>query len=210
MTTREKVISIAAVLVLLIAAFIGYELVQEHDARIKAESVESAQKQIIDTNAKSIQAAKQDQEKTASDLKAQLAAIGAQRTIIVTPQQAAQALPTIVPNLPQPVQLQTVPATPTAPATQNLIIPQADIPAFQAYKLNYDESNARLLACTNDKDDLQTQLTATAAQFHAEELSAASWEATAKGGTFWHRVKHDAMVIGITAGTAYLAGRYGK
>lgn len=194
MTTREKLITAAAIFLLLLVVFFAYEKKTSDLALAKSESEKVAQVQVIESNAKVIEASRQDQVHTAAVLDAALATINHQRTIIVTPQQAAQALPSIVPNLPTPVQIQNVPATPTAPATQNLIIPQADIPAFQAYKLNCDESNARLLACVKDKEDLQTQLTATAAQFHAEELSAASWEATAKGGTFWHRfgegIKH--------------------
>jgi hypothetical protein len=37
-----------------------------------------------------------------------------------------------------------------------------------------------------------------------------TWEATAKGGTFWQRFKHDAIQICVTAGVAYAAGRMTK
>jgi len=125
----------------------GYEWLQEHDARLKAESVQTAQQQVIATAQKSIEQAKADEEQTASSLKAQLSSIASQRTIVVTPAQAA-AVANTLPNLPAQVQVQQVPATPTAPATQQIVIPQADIPAFQAYKLDCDESSAKLSACT--------------------------------------------------------------
>ena len=187
----------------------GYEWLQEHDARLKAESVQSAQQQVIATVQKSIDQAKADQAQTASDLKTQLAAIASQRTIVVTPQQAA-AVANTLPNLPAQVQVQQVPATPTAPATQQIVIPQADIPAFQAYKLDCDASSAKLTACSLNAASAAVIQQGTASQLAAVTKERDTWEATAKGGTFWQRFKHDAIQIGVTAGVAYAAGRLSK
>ena len=210
MTNQQKLGGAAALVAVALIALGGYELLQEHDARLKAESAQAAQEQIIKTNQATIDQAKVEQAQTASDLKTQLAAIAAQRTIIVTPPQAAAAITAAVPNLPQPVQVQNVPATPTAPATQQLVIPQADIPAFQAYKLNCDESNARLLACGKDAIDAVAIQQGKDSDLAAMTKERDSWKATANGGTFWHRVKHDAIVISVTAGVAYAAGRLQK
>ena len=187
----------------------GYEWLQEHDARLKAESVQSAQQQVIATVQKSIDQAKADQAQTASDLKTQLAAIASQRTIVVTPQQAA-AVANTLPNLPAQVQVQQVPATPTAPATQQIVIPQADIPAFQAYKLDCDASSAKLTACSLNAASAAVIQQGTTNQLAAVTKERDTWEATAKGGTFWQRFKHDAIQIGVTAGVAYAAGRLSK
>jgi len=187
----------------------GYEWLQEHDARLKAESVQSAQQQVIATVQKSIDQAKADQAQTASDLKTQLAAIASQRTIVVTPQQAA-AVANTLPNLPAQVQVQQVPATPTAPATQQIVIPQADIPAFQAYKLDCDASSAKLTACSLNAASAAVIQQGTANQLAAVTKERDTWEATAKGGTFWQRFRHDAIQIGVTAGVAYAAGRLSK
>jgi len=187
----------------------GYEWLQEHDARLKAESTQVAQQQVIATAQKSIDQAKADQAQTASDLKTQLAAIASQRTIVVTPQQAA-AVANTLPNLPAQVQVQQVPATPTAPATQQIVIPQADIPAFQAYKLDCDASSAKLTACSLNAASAAVIQQGTASQLAAVTKERDTWEATAKGGTFWQRFKHDAIQIGVTAGVAYAAGRLSK
>lgn len=206
--SRVWAIGIGVVLALAIVLG-GYEWIQEHDARLKAESVQSAQQQVIAVAQKSIDQAKADQVQTASDLKSQLAAIASQRTIVVTPQQAA-AVANTLPNLPAQVQVQQVPATPTAPATQQIVIPQADIPAFQAYKLSCDESNARLSACTLSAATSAIIQEGTDAKLSAVTKERDTWKATAKGGTFWQRFKHDAVQIGITAGVAYAAGRLSK
>ena len=187
----------------------GYEWLQEHDARLKAESTQVAQQQVIATAQKSIDQAKADQAQTASDLKTQLAAIASQRTIVVTPQQAA-AVANTLPNLPAHVQVQQIPATPTAPASQQIVIPQADIPAFQAYKLDCDESSAKLTACSLNAASAAVIQQATTSQLAAVTKERDTWEATAKGGTFWQRFRHDAIQIGVTAGVAYAAGRLSK
>jgi hypothetical protein len=187
----------------------GYEWLQDHDARLKAESTQTAQQQVIATAQKSIEQAKADEEQTVSSLQAQLAAIASQRTVVVTPPQAA-AVANTLPNLPAQVQVQQVPATPTAPASQQIVIPQADIPAFQAYKLDCDASSAKLTACSLNAASAAVIQQGTADQLAAVTKERDTWEATAKGGTFWQRVRHDAIVIAVTAGTAYVAGRLTK
>ena len=208
--TISRTFAIVAGAILALALVLGgYELLQEHDAHLKAESMQSAQQQVITAAQKYIDQAKADQAQTANDLKAQLAAIANQRTIVVTPQQAAVVANT-TPNLPAQVQVQQVPATATAPASQELVIPQADIPAFQAYKLNCDESSAKLNACTLNAASAAVIQQGTASQLAAVTKERDTWEATAKGGTFWKRFKHDAIQIGVTAGVAYAAGRLSK
>jgi hypothetical protein len=188
----------------------SYEWLQERDARVRAEATQTAQDQVIKTSQAAITQAKADQAQTAANLQAQLAAIANQRTIVVTPQQAVAAIPAIVPNLPQPVTVQTTPATATAPATQQIVVPQADIPAFQAYKLNCDESNARLLACSKDAIDFKAELAATENKYEAEQITAASWEASAEGGTWIHRTLTAAKWIAIGAGVGYASGKLAK
>ena len=187
----------------------GYEWLQDHDARLKAESTQTAQQQVIATAQKSIEQAKADEEQTVSSLQAQLAAIASQRTVVVTPPQAA-AVANTLPNLPAQVQVQQVPATPTAPASQQIVIPQADIPAFQAYKLDCDASSAKLTACSLNAASAAVIQQGTTNQLAAVTKERDTWEATAKGGTFWQRFKHDAIQICVTAGVAYAAGRLGK
>ncbi len=198
---------VIGVVLALAAALSGYELLQEHDARLKAEGVQATQEQVIKANQATIDKVKNDQAQTAADLNQQLAAIAAERKVVPTPQQFVVDVSKLMPNLPQPVQVQPVAATPTAAATENIIIPKADIPAFQAYKLACDESSARLMACTKDaigKDAIQE---ATASDLKAMTKDRDSWKATAKGGTFWQRFRHDAIVITVTAASAYAAGR---
>jgi hypothetical protein len=215
MTISKQWILSAAAIVLFLLSLGGYELLQEHDARLKAESTQAAQARVIKVSQDAIDKARADQLQTANDLKTQIAAITAQRAIIVTPQQAT-AIANTLPNLPQQVVVQQVPAKPATPtepaqvATQQIVIPQADIPAFQKYKLDCDESNAELTACNLNLHTAGIIQQGTAAQLKAMTVERDTWEVTAKGGTFWHRLKHDVVVIGVTAAVAYGAGRLQK
>ena len=193
----------------------GYEILQEHDAQLKAESTQAAQAQVIKVSQDAIDKARADQLQTANDLKTQIAAITAQRATVVTPQRAV-AVANTLPNLPQQVVVQQIPAKPatsTEPAqaaAQQIVIPQADIPAFQKYKLDCDESNASLTACTLNLSAAGIVQQGTASQLKAMTVERDTWKATAKGGTFWRRLKHDVVVIGVTAVVAYGAGRLQK
>lgn len=210
MTISKTVIFIVVAILLVGILFGGYELVQEHDARLKAEGAQAVQAQVISAAQTTINQAKADQAKTDSDLKAQLSSIANQRTVVITPQQAAAAIPTIIHDLPMPVQVQTVPATATAQTTQQIVIPQADIPAFQKYKLDCDESSAKLTACTLNAASTAIEQTAAATQLKAVTTERDAWKTTAKGGTWWHRTVTSAKWIAIGGATGYIAGRYGK
>jgi hypothetical protein len=206
MTISRTFAIVAGVILALALVLGGYELLQEHDARLKAESTQTAQQQVIATAQKSIDQAKADQVQTASDLKSQLAAIASQRTVVVTPQQAA-AVANNLPNLPAQVQVQQVPATLNAPATQQLVIPQADIPAFQAYKLDCDESNVKLSACSLNAASAAVIQQGTSNQLAAVTKERDTWEATAKGGTWKQRTLTAAKWIIVSGAVGYVAGK---
>lgn len=206
MTTAHKWTISGSVLLLVLVVVAGAGFLKEHDLRLKAEMVSSATQTQITSAEKS---AKQDQEDRAQNdatLQKQLAKIAAQKTIVLTPQQAATEANTI-PNLPKPVEVQSVPATASTPSSQNIVIPQADIPAFQSYKLSCDESNARLLDCSKNAESYQVELKSTQTEFSLMTKDRDNWKTVAKGGTFWHRTMTAAKWFG--AGAAVGAVAYG-
>ena len=186
---------------LFLAGLGGYEALQAHDAQLKAEGVQAVQEQKAKADEAVKEQAKADQAKIDQAKDDALEAITKQRTIVVTPQQAA-AVANTLPNLPQQVQVQTVPATATAPATSQIVIPSADIPAFQKYKLDCDESNVKLTACslTAAKSDIIQK--ATDDQLRAMTVDRDSWKATAKGGTFWQKLGKTGKCLVMSGGGA--------
>ena len=105
-----------AIVVLLLAALGGYEALQAHDAVLKSEGVQAVQEQKAKADQAAKEQAKIDTAKIYDDLEATIAAIAKQRTVVVTPQQAANVANTL-PNLPQQVTVQQVPAVPATATT---------------------------------------------------------------------------------------------
>lgn len=215
MTIPKSWLIVIAAVVLFLAVLGGYEALQAHDAQLKAEGIQAVQEQKSKADQAAKDQAKADQVKIDQAKDDALEAISKQRTIVVTPQQAANVANTL-PNLPQQVTVQQVPAVPATattlaqPATEQIVIPKADIPAFQKYKLDCDESNAKLTACTLTAAKSDIIQKATDDQLKAMTVERDSWRTTAKGGTWlkrtWSIVKF-AAPIGITA---YEVGRHSK
>jgi hypothetical protein len=65
------------------------------------------------------------------------------------------------------------------------------------------EKAAKLTACNATAVDSATELKAVTAQRD-------DYKTALKGGTFWRRVRHDALLIGISGGVGYAAGRIQK
>ena len=175
---------------------------QEHDARLKAETQTSAQQKTIDQ-------AKTDAATVQTNLAAQLKTLEAQRQQPATAQGVVTETSKLIPNLPKPIEVQTVTKTaaatgtaktalPDAP-TQQLVIPAADFSAIQNAEIDCQEDAAKLSACTKTSADTATELKATTAQRD-------EWKQTAKGGTWWHRTVTAAKWVGIGAAAGAAAG----
>jgi hypothetical protein len=202
----------AGVCLLAFVVFGTVTWLQEHDARLKAESTQTAQQQVILSAQKSIDAAKADQAQTAAQLQTRIATLEAQKSQPVTPNQFVVDLAKLIPNLPQPATVVQPPPTTQvvdgkteqvagAPVVQ---IPAGDLQALQTYKLNCDETGAKLSACQLTGADLQTQLTGTQTQLKAMTTERDTWEATAKGGTLMQRLGHIGKCLAISGGGAGL------
>jgi hypothetical protein len=211
MTAREKWIGVAAIVLLLAAAFVGYQWLQEHDARLKAESVQAAQGQIVSQAQKTIEAARADEQKAMADLAGRLEMIEKQKQQPVTPQQFVVDLNKLFPNLPQQANVIQPPPTeqtvngkveilPSAPMVQ---IPAADLQSLRDYKLGCDETGARLDACNLSMSAEKTQVDGLKVQLKATETERDEWKRAAKGGSVWHRTLTAAKWLGIGAAAGY-------
>ncbi len=213
MTVDWKLIGLGVAFVLI--AFGAFAWLREHDARIKAESVQTAQQQVIGAEQKSIDDAKASAAQVASDLKQRLAALEAEKRRPETAPQFALDVSKLMPNLPQPVTVvQPAPAqqtvngkTETLPSAPAIEIPAADLDAFKAYKLSCDESGAKADACALTEAADAQQLTATQAQLAAAEKERDGWRAAAKGGTWLGRLKKNLKCLAATSAGSF-AGAY--
>jgi hypothetical protein len=177
-------------IVLALISLGGYEWLQEHDVRAKAEAQTAAQQKNIDQ-------AKADTKTVRKTLATQLQTLETQRQQPATAQRIVKDAAKQFPDLPAPLQVVTPPPTeqtvngktvevPSAPVVQ---IPQVDFAALQNGMITCQENAAKLTACTLTAADTEAELKATTAQRDV-------WEKTAKGGSFWQRAGNATKHIG--------------
>ncbi len=193
---RGTFLAIAVLTILLGSGvlFAIYGWLQEHDARLKAET-ETGQQQ------KQIDGLKEQQAETKQVLANKLASIERERSQPATAAQVVSDASTLLPGLPEPLLVQTAPANPAlpnAPAAQEVVIPEADFKSIRDAQLTCQEDAAKLTACQSTEQDTTQQLKLTEAQRD-------EWKTAAKGGSLWHRALGAAKWFAVGAGTGAVA-----
>jgi len=149
------------------------------------------------------QASAHEQQRNA-ELAAALASIAAEKKHVQTPQQAAEAIPSVLPRLPLPLKISlpdlTQPPKQGDPVPAPISIPQSDL------KPLYD-SLQDCRACALERDATKKDLDDEQARVAALTRERDAAVATAHGSNFWSRLKHAAkwFVIGVVAGAAAIA-----
>jgi hypothetical protein len=199
MITQEQgkaiFIALPALLLAGFLVFAGYGWLQEHDARLKAESQTGEQQKQID-------GLKRQQADAQTALNGTLASLEKERQRPATATQLVSDAGHLLPNLPQPLQVRTTPenpALPNGPTAQTVVIPEADFQSIRDAQLNCQENTAKLAACQTIEDDGKQQLKLT-------EEQRDEWKTAAKGGSIWHRALGAAKWFSIGAGAG--AGVY--
>lgn len=200
---REKVVAIAIPVVLFAGflVFVGYGWMQEHDARLKAETQTGEQQKQID-------GLKQQQAEAQDSLNAKLAALERSRQAPATATELVSDASSLLPNLPVPLQVQTAPkdpALPDAPAAQTVVIPEADFKSIRDGQITCEENAAKLATCQTLEDESKQQL-------QLAEQQRDEWKTAAKGGSIWHRALGAAkwFTIGAGAGAGLYAATHHK
>jgi hypothetical protein len=189
----QKKAGMVAVLATLLAAFVGfagYGWLEEHDARLKAES-QTGQQQ------KQIEGLRQQQETTQQALDSKLGILEKLRPRPTTAAQLVSDTANLSPGLPEPLRIESAPnnpALPDGPATATVVIPEADFKSIHNAQLTCEENTAKLDACQTLQNDGKEQLELTEAQRD-------EWKTAAKGGSIWHRALGAAKWFAMGAGT---------
>jgi len=185
---------VPAVLLTAVFVFAGYGWLQEHDARVKAETQTSQQQ-------KQIEGLKDQQAGIQQVLDSRLAAIQAERSRPATAAQLVRDTSTLLPQLPAPLEAISTPSdagVPDAPATETVVIPAADFKTLRDAQLTCEEDGAKLTACTTLQANESQQLKLT-------EAERDEWKTAAKGGSIWHRALGAAKWFAVGAGTGAVA-----
>jgi hypothetical protein len=149
------------------------------------------------------QAAAREQQRNAQ-LTAALGSISVEKRRVQTPQQAVDAIPSVLPPLPLPIKIllpdltQSPKQSEAAPAS--ISIPQSDL------KPLYD-SLQDCRACALERDATKKDLADEQARVAALTRERDTAIAVVRGGNFWSQLKHAAkwFVIGAAAGAAVTA-----
>jgi hypothetical protein len=199
MTIQERgavlAVAVPAVLLAGFLAFAGYGWLQEHDARLKAETQSSQQQKQID-------GLKQQQTDAQDALNSKLAALEKELQTPATAAQLVSDASSFLPGLPVPLQAQTAPANPAlpdAPPTQTVVIPEADFKSIRDGEITCEENTAKLGTCQTLGEEGKQQLKLT-------EEQRDEWKTAAKGGSIWHRALGAAKWFAAGAGAG--AGMY--
>lgn len=188
LTLHTAVLIVAAIALALVAD--AWRSARHDSAQLTATL--ASQKTMIE------QAAEREKQRDAQ-LSTALEAVAAQKIKIQTRQQAATAIPSVLPPLPIPVSIHLPDLSASSKSKEDLpasiSIPQADL------KPLYDGlQDCRTNALENDsiKKDLADQKAQTAAILRERDAALAA----AHGGTFWVRLKREAkwFAIGIAVG----------
>lgn len=136
-----------------------------------------------------------------------LSTIQTQKRSVRTPQQASDELVSVLPSLPLPVSIRdpdlSVPVPPGESPTTTVSVPQPDLIPLYDDLQNYRASEAETDALQKDLSDEKTR---SAALQHERDAAIA----TARGGTFFVRLKRSSkwFALGLVAGAAAAAAAH--
>jgi hypothetical protein len=195
MTLRTKIELLGGVLFLGLMFLVGLEELRKHDANLQAAAKVEADKDASAKIDSSLKARDAQYTEQISALEAKYKALSS----MSTQQVAARAQQYL--SLPQPIVIK-------GPNTESVVdgtalIPQVDIKPIATAILDGEQ-------CKLDRAKCQADLTDWQGKEKLQEDQTAQWKTAAKGGSVWERAKHDALIIGITGGFAYIAGRAHK
>jgi endonuclease YncB( thermonuclease family) len=214
MTLSKVQLGITAFIVFMLALVGGATWLQEHNARLKAETTTAVQQKTIDQAKGDAKQAAEVVKQTAGQLKLTLAALEAEKAKPATAQQIVIDASKLFPNLPAPLQVVTPPPTtetvdgktvevPSEPVVQ---IPQVDFKALQDGAITCQENAASLSACQLTAAQVQIELADVQVELKTTTAQRDEWEKAAKGGTWLHRTVTAVKWVAIGGAVGYVAG----
>jgi len=201
--------------VLTLIAFFAWK--SEHDGKLQAltdaktrqEQVVTLQAQLADLQKQQAsfeQRVKQIQDQNERDK----AALRLTIEKLKTPEQHAawdqQQLEQLIAGIKIAVNPQTGEAVATIPKGELPQVTQA-IEQCKECKLDLSVANAKLDLAHEQRENLNTQLTLKDQMLLQKDKQINDYRTAANGGTFWRRFKHDILIVAVSGGAGYVAGR---
>jgi predicted ribosome quality control (RQC) complex YloA/Tae2 family protein len=200
MTAGHKFTVALAVALAVLLGWAVYGWTREHEAHAVLMAQEA--------DAKATQAALDAKEKqNQAQLASQLQTFEQMKRSVQTPQQIAQALPTVLPAMPEKIAQVTqeqanavVTANlPNAPklGVGDLIIPAADAKSFYDSQVDCKENEAKLYSCQETVSNQKSQIASKDAVIKDQDIAL-------KGGTRWKRVGTAAKWVAVGIATGFV------
>lgn len=209
MTITQKV-SLAGGIVLLGAAGFGFTTwLQEHDDKLKAQSVAEVQKAVIDQKDAQMRQHQEDDRARDDATAKKLDTMKEDVAKVKTPQQIVSWIPQQLPPMPQPITVNIPPATAENPKPNAIAsIPQVDLSVLRDKFERCNEDSLKVTTCQADLKSRDDQLVLASGKLSAVEKERDGYKAAANGGTFWLRVKRAGkwLVIGALGGAVAVCG----
>jgi hypothetical protein len=136
------------------------------------------------------------------ELAAALASIAAEKKHVQTPQQALEAIPSLLPTLPLPIKI-SIPNLAQSPQPDDQVPATISIPQPDLKPLYDSLQNCR--ACAIERDATKQNLADEQARVAALTRERDAAITAAHGGSFWTHLKHATKWFAIGAATAALA-----
>lgn len=193
MTRTLHIVAVATALVAALLIGDAWRIARKNSVQLAAT--------LVTQNALIEQASVREKQRN-KDLAAALASIAAAKKEVQTPQQAVDAIPSVLPPLPLPVKI-SIPNLAQSPqpndqAPASISIPQPDL------KPLYD-SLQDCHACAIERDATKKDLADEQARVAALTRERDAAITAAHGGNFWSRLKHAAKWFAIGSVTAAIA-----
>jgi hypothetical protein len=187
----RRTIEIATLLVALtITALAAHAWLAARADQQRLQSTLAAQKQLLD-------AADSRERARAATLDATLAQIAALKRAAQTPTQIVRELPQYLP-LPQPITLATPAPLPAAPNAQ---LPVSDLKPLYDYVQDCRACQAQLATAKLNSADDATKIAALTRERDAAVTAA-------RGGSFWRRLRRNAVWFVVGAASGYAAAKH--
>jgi hypothetical protein len=205
MPLRTKLETLAAIVLLAAAAFLGRSWLEAHDDQLRMRATIDAQHAVIAQAQQQMQQLAAAEKQRDAQTQATLASMRQAAAKIQTPQQIAQWIP---PQLATPAPITVdIPSPTVANPTPDAIarIPQQDLPVLRNEIESCKECSVKLAGAQMNLDGKDQQLKLAGAQISATQRERDAAIAAAKGGSVWRRAQRNARWLAAGAAAATVA-----
>lgn len=206
MTARAKLELATAAIALLASAYGFRTWIAEHDARIRAEQQVAAAQKSFDQSAAQLKQIERQQATKDAAAQAAIAKLSAAAAAQKAPEQITKWIPLNLGSLPVPIHAELPAPTPQNPTpAATFAVPQVDLSFLRDQVATCQENAVALSDAQGGLTSCQAQQKLLSGQVQDLEKERNALQVELKGGTFWHRVKHDLKSFAIGAAIGAVA-----